>query len=101
MSRRSRLLMEYGFVPINPAGDLLEGLMDVTALDLALYQGRSMALLKLLRGRRRAALFAIRTEHADGRPSTGVRNEIVQSVAWGIPVVTSVDDLHRLRAEAE
>ena len=97
MSRMSRDLMRAGYIPINPAADMLEGLMSDEALTIDLYQSRSMALLELLRGCRRAALFVIRLQHADGRPSTGVRDEIANAQAWGIPVVSSRPELDRLR----
>ena len=101
MSRMSRDLMRAGYIPINPAADMLEGLMSDEALTIDLYQSRSMALLELLRGCRRAALFVIRLQHADGRPSTGVRDEIANAQAWGIPVVTTRPELARLREATE
>ena len=97
MSRLSRELMLDGYVPINPSCDLLEGLMGVEALDLELYHSRSMALLELLKGRRRAAVYVIQVLHADGRRSSGVLDEMANADTWGIPVVTSRVALDRWR----
>lgn len=97
MSRRSRELMVAGFIPINPACDMLEGLMSDEALPLDLYHSRSMALLKLLQGRKRAALFVIRTQHQDGRLSNGVKDEIDNALDWGIPVVATMAELMCMR----
>lgn len=42
LSATSRLLMDYGYCPINPAGDMLEGLMGGTPLTDEQYKARSM-----------------------------------------------------------
>jgi hypothetical protein len=87
ISRLSRELMEDGYCPINPAGDALEGLMSDVPLTILQYHVRSMHLLRLLKGHKRAALFVISDRHADGRESSGVAAEIESAEAWEISVV--------------
>jgi hypothetical protein len=93
ISRCSRRLIERGFCPINPAGDMLEGLMSDTPLTIEQYQLRSLQLLDLLRGREGAALLVLTTCHMDGRESAGVWAEIHHAEACGIPVVWGEGEL--------
>jgi hypothetical protein len=85
----SRALMDDGLVPINPAADLLEGLVSVRALTVAEYQRRSIALLRLLQGRP-GCMLVTRNKHDDGRVSEGVAAEIAEAKRLGIPVLTSI-----------
>ncbi len=102
LSSVSRELVEARFCPINPAGDLLEGLMRPEALSVRTYQARSRDLLKLcafaIRAGAGAAIFVVSDTHRDGRPSGGVRREIELSHELGIPIVRSWSGLYALRA---
>ena len=88
MSRAARRLARLGFVPINPAADLVEGLVDQWVLSVEDYQARSMSLLRLLAGRR-GCLYVTGRVHDDGRESAGVAAEIAEAKRLGIPVVES------------
>ena len=95
LSQVSRGLMSYGFIPINPAGDMLEGLASEFPLSVADYQRRSMALLRLLQGRR-GCLYVTRLQRHDGRESQGVRAEIEEATRLGIPVAYSLREVEKL-----
>lgn len=100
LSATSRRLMEEGYCPVNPAGDLLEGLMRGEALPVPAYQARSLQLLELLAapaGEGRAALLLVEAFHPDGSPSAGVAREVEFCHRRGIPVVSSFEELHDLR----
>jgi len=88
MTLESRLLAEAGYVPINPAADLLEGLLGVSAWPLERYQQRSMDLMRLLQ-HVNGCVFVTSTVHADGRESAGVTAEIEEARRLGIPVCYS------------
>lgn len=96
ISRVSRMLMERGYCPINPAADLIDGLMSDEAMPVEHYQRRSMDLLHLLAGKP-AALYVTETHHFDGRQSKGVATEITAAEDLGIPVVYTMSDLMRLK----
>lgn len=103
MSRTSRRLMELDFCPINPAADLVEGLMSPEPLPVAAYQRRSLQLLELLSAAAadsRAALLVLSYYHPDGRPSAGVATEVAFCKQHGIPVVDSISALLELRRTA-
>lgn len=97
LTRMSRVLIEDGFTPINPAADLLEGLVSTRALPLETYQRRGMELLRLLAGHQNACLY--RLLHADGRGSRGVRAEIKEAERLGIRVCRSWRELCDWREE--
>lgn len=99
MSAYARRFMELGMCPINPAGDMLEGLVSPVPLEGAQFKRRSMELLRLLEGKP-AAVFVISTVHRDGRVADGVVDEIGESKRLGIPVVDEVDTLLQVRAGA-
>jgi len=109
MTAISRTLIELEFCPINPAADMLEGLMAAAPLTLEQYQRRSMDLLRLLGAlqgqsadmleRGRAAVFVVATLHRNGSVSGGVAAEIVEAENLGIPVVHSLGELLALRDE--
>ena len=86
MTAYSRHLAETGRCPINPAGDLLEGLASSVPLGDATYKRRSMDLLRLLEGRGDAAMHVLATEHRDGRRSFGVAAEIEEAESLCIPI---------------
>lgn len=96
MSAASRALMEAGFCPINPAGDLLEGLVSEQPIPKELFQRRSLDLLRLLRGRR-GAMLVLHATHRGGRRSEGVHREIRECELLGIPVVYSIEELAQIR----
>lgn len=98
MSAVSRQLMDLGMCPINPAGDLLEGLASPTPLTDEAFKRRSMDLLRLLT-LQPAALFVVATLHRNGSISGGVAAEIAEAEKLGIPVVRSLGELLALRAE--
>src|ERR1035437_5783070 len=83
MSAVSRQLMDLGMCPINPAGDMLEGLASVTPLSGEAFKRRSMDLLRLLT-LQPAAVFVVATQHRDGSNSYGVAAEIVEADKLGI-----------------
>ena len=87
LSAYARRLMDAGKCPINPAGDLLEGLAGDVPMTDQQYKRRSMDLLRLLAGREDAAMHVVATQHRDGSESLGVRAEIDECVRLGIPVV--------------
>ena len=95
LSSVSRGLMCYGFIPINPAGDMLEGLASEYPLEVRDYQRRSLALLRLLEGRN-GCLYVTRLCHRDGRESIGVRAEIEEATRLGIPIAYSLREVERL-----
>lgn len=101
LSRVCRRLMEAGYVVINPAGDMLEGLVSPEPLPVQFYQERSLGLLRLCiaahRAGHRAALLIVNDRHRDGALSGGVARERQVAEEAGLPVVTCVEDLHRLR----
>lgn len=97
MSVASRALMETGYVPVNPGGDMLDGLMSGVVLDTAHYQSRSLDILRLLAHVPRRALYVLHTKHRDGSPSGGVLAEMRECERLGIPVVFSPEELARLR----
>jgi len=97
MSAYARRFMEMGMCPINPAGDLLEGLVSPTPLEASQYRRRSMELLRLLAGKP-AAVFVISPLHHDDTIAGGVVDEIHEAVMLGIPVVDEVDTLLQVRA---
>lgn len=101
MSAYSRQFMDLGLCPINPAGDLLEGLASQTQMMDAEYKARSMDLLRLLGTLEpgRAAVFVVATKHRNGSVSGGVAAEIAEAKNLGIPVVRSLGELLALRAE--
>ena len=102
MTAMSRQLIELEFCPINPAADMLEGLMAAAPLTLEQYQRRSMDLLRLLGAleRGRAAVFVVASKHRNGSVSGGVAAEIVEAEKLGIPVVHGLVELLALRAGA-
>jgi hypothetical protein len=97
MSRYARQFIELGMCPINPAGDMLEGLASPVPLADSKYKRRSMDLLRLLEGRP-AAVFVVATKHRDGIISSGVADEITESGRLGIPVTYDVGSLLAVRA---
>lgn len=99
MSAYSRRFLEMGMCPINPAGDMLEGLVSPVPLDGQRFKRRSMELLSLLEGRH-AAVFVISTWHHDGSLATGVIDEAQEARRLDIPVVYDVDELVKVRAGA-
>lgn len=90
-------LMMNGFCPINPAADLLEGLMSQEPLPIESYHRRAMELLGLLRGQSRAALYVMRRKRLDGSLASGVTEEIEQAIKWAIPVVCTRTELEQMR----
>lgn len=92
LSLESRCLAEQGYVTINPAADMLEGLVGLSAWPLGLYQERSIALLRLLQ-HVDGALYVVTASHADGRPSAGVQAEVDEARALRIPVAFSRQQL--------
>jgi len=97
MSTYARRFIELGMCPINPAGDLLEGLVSPVPLDGQRFKRRSMELLRLLEGKP-AAVFVISTWHHDGSLAEGVQDEIAEAKRLGIPVAYDVDSLLQVRA---
>lgn len=101
LSRACRRLMEAGYIVVNPAGDMLEGLMSEEPLPVAAYQRRSLGLLRLciraLHAGERAALLIVNAKHRDGSRSGGVGDEIRLAEEYGLPVVWSESELHGLR----
>ena len=96
MTQVSRSLAESGYITINPAADMLEGLMSPAPWPLSLYHSRSMGLLRLLEGRR-GALYVVSVRHADGTISGGVTAEIAEAFRLRIPVVWTREELDELR----
>lgn len=86
MSRYARALIDEGRCPINPAADLLEGLMSEKPLTDAQYKERSLDLLGLLAGRHDSAMVVLAQGHRDGSESVGVTSEILLADKLGIPV---------------
>ncbi|HAM58776.1 MAG TPA: hypothetical protein DCQ64_26540 [Candidatus Rokubacteria bacterium] len=101
MSAFSRHFMDLDLCPINPAGDIMEGLASQTPLSDRAYKRRSMELLQLLGALEpgRAAVFVIDTKHRNGSVSSGVAAEIAEADMLGIPVVYNVGALLAVRAE--
>lgn len=87
MSRYSRDLIEDGICPINPAADMIEGLMHSEPLSDRQYKERSMELLRLLAGRDDAEVHVLGYLHYNGEPSFGVENEVAEARRLGIAVV--------------
>ena len=102
MSLLSRQLIDLELCPINPAGDLLEGIVSSTPLSDAAYKRRSMELLQLLGllPKGQAAVYVVATKHRNGSVSAGVSAEIVEAMSLKIPVVYDVGSLLAVRAEA-
>lgn len=88
----SRILMDLGYCPINPAADALEGIMSGTVMGKDKYQTRSMDLLGLLAGQD-ACVLVIGQYHRDGTESTGTAHEIAEADRLGIPVVYGLGSL--------
>lgn len=99
LSKLSRELIDAGFCPINPAADILEGLMSEDLLSDGEYKRRSLDLLRLLEGRRAAVLVAA-VFHRNGERSAGVDAEIAEAQRLQIPVCLDAGALLRLRAES-
>lgn len=100
LSATSRALMDMGFCPINPAGDMLEGLMGGTPLTDEQYKSRSMDLLRLLAGKP-AAVYVTGIRHRDGTLSSGVDAECAEARRLGLEVVGNLSVLSALRQEIE
>lgn len=86
MSTYCRHLIDHGVCPINPAGDLLEGLVSGLALSGQRYKDRSLDLLRLLTGRDDAEVHVLGTQRWDGSVADGVVAEIDEAKRLGIPV---------------
>ena len=89
LSRVARELVEQGFCVINPAGDMLEGLMSERPLPDSTFKARSMDLLRLFAGRDDSCVFVLETMHRNGTISGGVGAEVEESERLEIPVVYS------------
>lgn len=100
LSARSRELIDLELCPINPAGDLLEGIISAVPLAGAAYKRRSMELLRLLEGRP-AAVLVLALRHRNGSVSSGVADELREAERLGIPVVYTVPDVLAVRAMTE
>jgi len=87
MSQYSRSLIDQGVCPINPAADMIEGLMRSKPLTDEQYKLRSMELLRLLEGRLDAQMHVLTTGRRGGQVSSGVADEIVEARRLDIPVV--------------
>ncbi len=98
---RALIDLDVGICPINPAGDILEGLASATPLSDAAYKRRSMDLLRLLAllPKGQAALYVLATKHRNGSISAGVAAEITEAMFLGIPVVYTTPELLAVRAE--
>lgn len=96
MSQVSRELTGAGYVTINPAADMLEGLMSPTPWPLSLFQSRSLAIMRLL-ANVPGAVYVTAARHADGRESGGVMVEIEEARRLRIPVAFSRLELDHLR----
>ena len=92
MTAYSRKLIDQGDCPINPAADLLEGIVSDTPLTTAQYQARSMDLLRLLAGRDDAEMHVLSFSHRDGTISDGVLAEYDECNRRGIAVVPVVGE---------
>ncbi len=104
LGKVSRELTEAGYVTINPAGDILEGLMSETPWPLEMYQQRSLGHLRMLQYVPHGCLYVDRdTSTHTGQPSRGVAREIMVAEDLLIPVFYSRADLDlwRVRAERE
>lgn len=101
LSAVCRRLMDAGYVVVNPAGDLLEGLMSGEVLPVQAYQRRSLGLLHLCfianTAGHRAAMLVVNDTHRDGALSGGVHVEIDECRLHGLPVVWSDEELAELR----
>ena len=86
MSAYCRMLMEKGLCPINPAGDLLEGIVSGNVLSGYGYKERSMDLLRLLAGREDSELHVLGMMRWDGSVADGVCAEIDEAERLLIPV---------------
>ena len=93
MSRESRWCMEQGWVPFNPAADLIEGLMSVKLLPESVYQKRSMDMLRLIARAEKRAIYVVGDRHYNGALSHGVFKEMVEARHLGIPICRSRDEL--------
>ena len=100
LTRASRELTEAGYTTINPAADLLEGLMSPKAWPLSTYQERSTDLMRLLVGRP-GCVYVVLTAHADSRTSAGVAAEIAEANRIGIPVCYSRSAIRTLKERFE
>lgn len=101
MSAACRRLMDTGYIVVNPAGDLLEGLMSGEVLPVQAYQRRSLGLLHLCfiahAAGHRAAMLVLHDSHRDGALSGGVHIEIDECRRHGLPIVWSEAELHETR----
>lgn len=93
----SRQLMEMGYTTINPAADLLEGVVSEHVPPVDAYRERSLRLLELVARADFGCLYVISRRHRDGRTSVGVAAEIARALELDIPIVESIDDLEALR----
>jgi len=93
MSREARWCMEQGWVPFNPAADLIEGLMSVKLLPESVYQKRSMDMLRLIARAEKRAIYVVGDRHYNGALSHGVFKEMVEARHLGIPICRSRDEL--------
>ena len=98
MNAYSRQFLELGMCPINPAGDMMEGLASRVPLADSVYKRRSLELLRLLEGKP-AAVFVVALQHRNGSISSGVAEEITEATRLGIPVTYDVGSLLAVRAE--
>jgi len=79
-------LISNGICPINPAGDLLEGLVASKPISGTEFKERSLDLLRLLTGRNDAEVHVLGVERWDGSVSSGVVAEIEEAERLEIPV---------------
>jgi hypothetical protein len=98
MASESRWCMEQGWVPINPAADLLEGLASSRTLTLETYQRRSLELLRLAALAEHRAIYVTELNHADGRESIGVRAEVEEAIRLDVPVAFTRSKLRLIAA---
>jgi hypothetical protein len=88
----ARTLIDLGYCPINPAADMLEGIMSGVVMGTDVYQQRSLDLLRLLPGQD-ACVLVIAAYHLDGRPSLGTAREVAEAARLGIPVYYGLGNL--------
>lgn len=93
MSREARWCMEQGWVPFNPAADLIEGLMSVKPMPDLMYHKRSMDMLRLIARAEKRAIYVVGDRHYNGALSGGVFKEMVEAKHLGIPICRSRDEL--------
>lgn len=85
-----------GYCPLNPAGDLLEVLIE-PRLSVAVLRRRTRQMIELAAAAPRRAALCLGTENARGERSTGVAVELDDCRVLGVPVVWSESDLHAMR----